>query len=105
VQPDAQNPRITFSYPAKTTSQKSPVIFCFGYGGSAAHKRLLGPWGYLYYQAQPTTVIFFLRRFILRTDRLELTLSLSLSIVAPLSLKQILDSNHQNLREKAAKLD
>ena len=27
------------------------------------------------------------------------------SIVAPPSLKQILDSNHQNLREKAAKLD
>jgi hypothetical protein len=48
-------------------------------------------------------VIFLLYRFISRTDRPELTLSPS--IVAPPSLKQILDSNHQNLKEKAAKLD
>jgi hypothetical protein len=30
VQPNAQNPRITFSYPAKTASQKSLDSFYFG---------------------------------------------------------------------------
>ena len=72
-------------------------------GGSAAHKRPLGPKRYKYHLGWPTTEILLLQQFSSKLNRPKLT-SLS-SIVAPSSLKQILDSNHQNLREKAAKLD
>jgi hypothetical protein len=64
---------------------------------------IVGLWGVFIPPGPATIVIFFLSRFISKIDRPELTLSPS--IVAPPSLKQILDSNHQNLREKAAKLD
>ena len=71
--------------------------------GSAAHKRPLGPKRYKYHLGQPTIESLLLQWFSSKLNRPKLT-SLS-SIVAPSSLKQILDSNHQNLREKAAKLD
>ena len=71
--------------------------------GNATHKQPLGPQRYKYHLGRPTTVIHLLQRFSSKLNRPKLT-SLS-SIVAPSSLKQILDSNHQNLRENATKLD
>jgi hypothetical protein len=71
--------------------------------GSAAHNRPLDSGGYLY-PSGPAHNGHLPHWVTLLKNRQNQSSSLS-SIVAPPSLKQILESSHQNLREKAAKLD